>query len=135
MSQEKVEIVKEFTRLFEQGDRDVRRKYFDPDLVWDTSASNMPSADVLHGHEGVERSSATGLELGGLRNATREYLDAGVEGRALPHVSRASRPSMPPGDRSRHVAGERSQMPRSALVRPTPPLGVTLPPMLAREMG
>jgi hypothetical protein len=63
-----VEIVKEFTRLFEQGDRDVRRKYFDPDLVWDTSASNMPSADVLHGHEGVERSSATGLEPGGLRN-------------------------------------------------------------------
>jgi hypothetical protein len=42
MSQENVEIVKEFTRLFQEGDRDRWRDYFDPDVVWDTSASDWP---------------------------------------------------------------------------------------------
>lgn len=54
MSQENVEIVKELTRRFAAGDR-VLREYFDPDIVWDTSASGMPSAGVYHGHQGVER--------------------------------------------------------------------------------
>jgi ketosteroid isomerase-like protein len=55
MSQENVEIVKEFTQLFEAGDRDRWRDYFAPDVVWDASASGLPSAGVYHGHEGVER--------------------------------------------------------------------------------
>jgi uncharacterized protein len=78
MSQENVEIVKEFTRLFEKGDRDVWREYFDPGVVWDTSASNMPSAGVFHGHEGVERFFRDWL--GTWRDyevVTREFLDAG----------------------------------------------------------
>ena len=78
MSQENVEIVKEFTRLFEEGDRDSWRQYFDPDVVWDTSASDMPSAGVVRGHEGVERFFRDWL--GTWRDheiATREYLDAG----------------------------------------------------------
>jgi hypothetical protein len=57
MSQENVEIVKEFTRRFEQGDRDSWREYFDPAVVWDTSASKMPAAGVYHGHDGVEEFS------------------------------------------------------------------------------
>ena len=78
MSKENVEIVKEFTRLFEEGDRDSWRQYFDPDVVWDTSASDMPSAGVFHGHEGVERFFRDWL--GTWRDhevAHREYLDAG----------------------------------------------------------
>jgi ketosteroid isomerase-like protein len=55
MSQENVEIVKRFSRHFEQGDREKWREYFDPDVVWDTSASKMPAAGIYHGHQGVER--------------------------------------------------------------------------------
>jgi ketosteroid isomerase-like protein len=78
MSQENVEIVKEFMGLFEAGDRNEWRDYFDPDVVWDTSASKMPSAGIYHGHQGVERFfrewlgawSDYGVEA-------REYIDAG----------------------------------------------------------
>jgi ketosteroid isomerase-like protein len=55
MSRENVETVKEFSRLFEEGDREKWRAYFEPDVVWDTSASDWPTAGVLHGHEGVEQ--------------------------------------------------------------------------------
>jgi uncharacterized protein len=78
MSQENVEIVKEFTRFFEEGDRAEWREHFDPDVVWDTSASSMPSAGIFHGYEGVERffrdwlGTWTDYEI-----ATRECLDAG----------------------------------------------------------
>jgi ketosteroid isomerase-like protein len=78
MSRENVEIVKEFMQRFDKGDRDEWREYFDPDVVWDTSASNMPSAGVFHGHEGVERFFRDWL--GTWRDyemTTREYLDAG----------------------------------------------------------
>jgi len=78
MSQENVAIVKEFTRLFEKGDREEWREYFDPDVVWDTSASGLPSAGVFEGHQGVERFFRDWL--GTWRDydiATREYLDAG----------------------------------------------------------
>jgi ketosteroid isomerase-like protein len=54
MSEENVEIVREFTQLFEKGDRDKWRDYFDPDVVWDTSASDWPTAGVVRGHAGVE---------------------------------------------------------------------------------
>jgi ketosteroid isomerase-like protein len=78
MSQENVEIVKEFTRLFEGGDRDGWREYFDPDVVWDTSASSWPSAGVFHGHEGVERFFRDWLGTwSDYEIATQEYLDAG----------------------------------------------------------
>jgi hypothetical protein len=33
MSRENVELVESFTRLFEAGDRNVWREYFDPDVV------------------------------------------------------------------------------------------------------
>jgi len=78
MSQENVEIVKGFMSRFEAGDRQGWREYFDPDVVWDTPASQMPAADVYHGHEGVERffrdwlGTWTDYEV-----ATREYIDAG----------------------------------------------------------
>jgi uncharacterized protein len=78
MSEENVEIVKEFTRLFEKGDRDSWRDYFAPDVVWDTSASNMPSPGVFHGHEGVQRFFRDWLGTWkDLEVSTREYLDAG----------------------------------------------------------
>src|ERR1041384_4025940 len=55
MSQKNVEIIEEFTRLYAQGDRDEWREHFDTDVVWDTSASGMPSAGVFRGHQGIER--------------------------------------------------------------------------------
>jgi ketosteroid isomerase-like protein len=78
MSQENLEIVKEFTRLFEGGARDEWREYFDPDVVWDTSVTEMPTAGVYHGHQGVEwffrdwLGAWTDYEL-----ETREYIDTG----------------------------------------------------------
>ena len=45
MSQENVEIVKELIRRFAAGE-DVTREYFDPEIVWDASASGLPSASV-----------------------------------------------------------------------------------------
>jgi ketosteroid isomerase-like protein len=78
MSQENVDVVKEFTRLFEEGDREAWRDYFAPDVVWDTSASSMPSAGVFHGHEGMERffrdwlGTWTEYEM-----VAREFVDAG----------------------------------------------------------
>ena len=55
MSQENVEVVKAFTLSFEGGDRDEWREYFDPNVVFDTSATEMPFAGVYHGHQGIER--------------------------------------------------------------------------------
>jgi ketosteroid isomerase-like protein len=78
MSQENVEIVREFTRIFERGGRQEWREYFAPDVVWDTSASQMPGAGVYHGYEGVEQffrdwlGTWTDYEI-----VTREYVDAG----------------------------------------------------------
>jgi ketosteroid isomerase-like protein len=54
MSQENVEIVKEFSRRFAEGGR-VTRQYFDPDIVWDTTASGMPGAGIYEGVDGVRR--------------------------------------------------------------------------------
>lgn len=54
MSQANVETVMELTRRFAAGE-DVTREYFDPEIVWDTSASGLPSAGVYHGHRGVRR--------------------------------------------------------------------------------
>ena len=54
MSEENVEIVKEFTRRFSAGE-DVTDEYFDPEIVWDTSASGLPSAGIYHGRDGVRQ--------------------------------------------------------------------------------
>jgi uncharacterized protein len=78
MSQENVEIVKRFTRMFERGDREEWRKYFDRDVVWDTSASEMPAAGVYRGHEGVERWFRDWLETwADYEIENRDYIDAG----------------------------------------------------------
>jgi ketosteroid isomerase-like protein len=78
MSQENVEVVKGFSSLFERGDRVEWREHFAPDVVWDTSASEMPAAGVYHGQEGVEQffrdwlGTWTDYEV-----VFREYVDAG----------------------------------------------------------
>jgi ketosteroid isomerase-like protein len=78
MSREDAELLKGLLSRFEAGDRLEWREHFDPDVVWDTSASQLPAAGVYHGHEGVERffrdwlGTWTDYEL-----ATREYIDAG----------------------------------------------------------
>jgi ketosteroid isomerase-like protein len=78
MSQENVEIVKGVMSRFEAGDRQAWREHFDPNVVWDTSASQLPAADVYHGHEGVERFFRDWLETWtDYEVATREYIDAG----------------------------------------------------------
>ena len=78
MSRENVEIVNEFTKAFEAGDRNSWRNYFDPDVIWDTSASAMPLAGIYQGHEGIERFFREWLGTWrDHRLETREYIDAG----------------------------------------------------------
>ena len=78
MSQENVEVVKAFTRSFEGGDRDEWREYFDPNVVFDTSATEMPFAGVYHGHQGIERFFREWLGTWkDYEIAHREYIDAG----------------------------------------------------------
>jgi|SRR5919198_1346082 ketosteroid isomerase-like protein len=78
MSQENVEIVKEVMSRFEAGDREAWRERFDPAVVWDTSTSEMPAADVYHGHEGVERFFRDWLGTWtDYAVETHEYIDAG----------------------------------------------------------
>jgi hypothetical protein len=78
MSEENVEIVKEFTSRFEAGDREELLEHFDPDVVLDMSASGQPAAGVYHGHEGVERFFRDWLGTwADYEIATREYIDAG----------------------------------------------------------
>src|SRR6188472_3985288 len=101
MSEENVQIVKEFTRSFEGGDRDEWREYFDPNVVFDTSATEMPAAGVYHGHQGVERffrdwlGTWTDYEI-----ETREYIDAGDARDRLP----------PRRDRSRQRGQNRARL-------------------------
>jgi ketosteroid isomerase-like protein len=54
MSDENIEIVKEFSRRFAEGG-EVTRQYFDPAIVWDTTASGMPGAGIYEGVDGVRR--------------------------------------------------------------------------------
>jgi len=78
VSQENVEVIRGFMSRFEGGDRVEWRAHFDPDVVWDTSASQMPAAGVYHGHEGVERFFRDWLGTwADYEVATREYIDAG----------------------------------------------------------
>ena len=67
-----------FTRRFEGGDRDEWREYFDPKVVFDTSATEMPFAGVYHGHKGIERFFRDWLGTWkDYEIAHREYIDAG----------------------------------------------------------
>ncbi len=78
MSQENVEIVREFASLFESGDRRSWRSYFAPDIVWDVSRSSLPQAGVYHGHEGMERFFADWLPTWeDYEIEHREFIDAG----------------------------------------------------------
>jgi ketosteroid isomerase-like protein len=78
MSQENVQVVKGVMSRFEAGDRQAWREHFDPNVVWDTSASELPAASVYHGHQGVERFFRDWLETWtDYEVATREYIDAG----------------------------------------------------------
>ena len=71
-------MVKEFTKVFEAGDRDSWRDYFDRDVIWDTSASAMPLAGIYHGHQGIEQFFRDWLGTwSDHRIETREYIDAG----------------------------------------------------------
>jgi ketosteroid isomerase-like protein len=78
MSEQNVEIVKEFSQRFANGDSDIGRNYFHPEIIWDTSASGLPSAGVYHGRQEVSKFFREWL--GPWRDYEidyREYLDAG----------------------------------------------------------
>jgi uncharacterized protein len=78
MSQENVETVKAFMSAFEAGDRRIWREHFDPDVVWDTSATDMPSAGVYYGHDGIEGFFREWLGAWtDYRMEVHEYIDAG----------------------------------------------------------
>ena len=78
MSQENVELVREFLGLFAAGDRRSWRQHFAPDVVWDTSQSQLPAAGVYRGHEGIEQFFTDWLAIGddyAIEND--EFIDAG----------------------------------------------------------
>jgi ketosteroid isomerase-like protein len=78
MSQENVEIVKELSQRFAEGERGVYGEYFDRDIVWDTSASGLPAAGIYHGHEGVRSFFRDWLApWADYRIEYREFIDAG----------------------------------------------------------
>ena len=55
MSQQNVEIVKEFTRRFEQGDREELPRVLRPSRgLGYPRRAKMPAAGVYHGHDGIE---------------------------------------------------------------------------------
>ena len=57
---------------FAGGDRRSWRQHFAPDVVWDTSQSQLPAAGVYRGHEGIEQFFADWLsDLGRLRRGER----------------------------------------------------------------
>ena len=58
MSQENVEIVQGAHRGASRRDDRVSRDYFDPEIVWDTSASGMPSAGVYQRSPGSASGSS-----------------------------------------------------------------------------
>ena len=73
-----VEIVREFTGLFEAGDRESWRRYFHPDVIWDTSDSELLLAETYQGYEGVERFFADWLQTwDDFEIEHRELIDAG----------------------------------------------------------
>jgi uncharacterized protein len=82
MSEKNVEIVREFAERFATGGPveadEVWQRYFDPEVVWDTSASGMPMAGVYHGWEGVRKFWIEWLgpwDDWGIEHT--EYIDAG----------------------------------------------------------
>ena len=78
MSEENVELVRKFVGLFEAGDRDSWQPYFDPEAIWDTSASEMLMSGVYRGHEGIERFFRDWLAVwDDYRIEHREFIDAG----------------------------------------------------------
>ena len=71
-------LVKGFMDQFEAGDREGWREHFDPDVIWDASASDMPVSGVYHGHEGVEQFFREWLGAWTDYSVeTHEYIDAG----------------------------------------------------------
>jgi ketosteroid isomerase-like protein len=78
MASQNVEIVREFTALFEAGDRDSWHRYFATDVVWDVSQTDLPMAGVYEGHDGIERFFRDWLSAwDDLRLSHNEYIDAG----------------------------------------------------------
>lgn len=78
MSAENVELVKQFTRLFEEGDRSSWRLYFDEDVIWDTSGTSLLLAGVYEGHSGIEQFFSDWLSTwDDFEIQTREWIDAG----------------------------------------------------------
>jgi len=54
MSEKNVELVRESFERVEAGDSQSWRNVFASDVIWDTSASQVPDAGFYHGHEGME---------------------------------------------------------------------------------
>jgi ketosteroid isomerase-like protein len=78
VSQENVELVREFVGLFAAGDRRSWRQHFVPDAVWDTSQSQLPAAGVYRGHEGIEQFFAEWLAIwDDYAMENDEFIDAG----------------------------------------------------------
>lgn len=78
MSRENVETVKEFTGLFEAGDRQSWKRFFHEDVIWDTSGSDLLLAGSYVGQEGIEEFFTDWLSTwDDFEIEHREWIDAG----------------------------------------------------------
>jgi uncharacterized protein len=78
MSEQNVEIVRRMYEQTARGHPEVLYECFDPDVEWDTSATDLPEAGVYRGHEGVKeyrRRFWGAWETP--RNEPEEFIDAG----------------------------------------------------------
>ena len=53
MSRENVEIVREAWDAWRRGDSAALFEFYDPDIEWDMSHSNIPDMGVFSGHDGI----------------------------------------------------------------------------------
>ena len=78
MSQENVEILRRFAKVFQTGDLErVVSQFFDPEIEWRTSAED-PDAATYRGPEAYKRYVEQWWEsFEGLQAQVEEYIDAG----------------------------------------------------------
>ena len=114
-----MEIVKEFSQRFAEGAPDVGRNYFHPEIIWDTSASGLPSAGVYHGRQEVSKFFREWL--GPWRDYEIDYRES-ITRVTVPCVFRQAGTGRPAGSRSatsspRYLEFRRSSASVSSIAR------------------
>ena len=77
MSQENVELNRQFVEAFNRRELDAWLAYLDPEITW-YAMTHEPEPGPFQGHEGVSKMAARWLDLlSDLRIEAKEHIDAG----------------------------------------------------------